>query len=279
MQPVVNVQQAEAWNGWEGEHWAENPDRYGGMVDDFNESFFTAAEIGERDRVLDVGCGTGHITRLAAAKAARGRVVGIDLSAPMLARARADAEGIANVAFEQGDAQVYPFPDGEFDVAVSRGGVMFFADLVGAFANIHRALRPGGRLVFICPTAPSPDGDYGRATAALREFSHSPSPAAHGMMSLVDPERIREVLGQAGFGDITIDSVNATMTLGADAADAAAFICSTGPARFNLQGLDQNTVDRIRDGVRDGFRPYETPQGVRLRGTVWLVTATRRSDE
>ncbi|MEV0701766.1 class I SAM-dependent methyltransferase [Saccharopolyspora sp. NPDC050389] len=274
MRSVVNTQQAEAWNGWEGELWAENPDRYNGMLDDFNAPLFAAAEIDEAHRVLDVGCGTGRTTRLAAGLAARGRAVGVDISAPMLARARADAADIPNVEFVQGDAQVHPFPDGGFDVAISRGGVMFFADLVAGFANIRRSLRPGGRLAFIGPTAPNPDGDYARATAPLAEFLRGPSPAARGMMSLTAPDRIREVLTGARFGDITIDRTEATEALGADAADAAEFVCSLGPVRFNLQDVPKSTVDRIRDEVRAGFEPYETPQGVQVRGTVWLVRAT-----
>ncbi|MCI2420738.1 methyltransferase domain-containing protein [Saccharopolyspora sp. K220] len=274
MGPVVNIQQSEAWNGWEGRLWAENPDRYNGMLDDFNAALFTAAEIDEGHQVLDVGCGTGRTTRLAAELATRGRVAGIDLSAPMLARARADAAGIPNIEFVQGDAQVHPFPEAGFDRAISRGGVMFFADLVAGFANIRRGLRPGGRLAFIGPTAPNPDGDYTRATAALAEFMSGPSPAARGMMSMVDPARIDEVLTEAGFRDITVNRVEAIEVLGEDAAAAAEFICSLGPVQFNLQGLDKSTVDKIRDEVRAGLRRYETPQGVQVPGTVWLVRAT-----
>src|SRR5690349_22478622 len=122
MQAIVNTRQAEAWNGWEGAHWARNRARYNAIVGAFNDDLFRAAAIAPDDRVLDVGCGTGHVTLLAARRASRGHVVGIDLSAPMLERARADAaaQDLANVRFEQGDAQVHPFPDRGFDVALSR---------------------------------------------------------------------------------------------------------------------------------------------------------------
>ncbi len=110
MPTIANTQQAEAWNGWEGAHWARHRARYNAIVGAFNDSLFRAAAIAPDDRVLDVGCGTGHVTLLAARQACRGHVVGIDLSAPMLARARADAAGIGNVRFEQGDAQVHPSP-------------------------------------------------------------------------------------------------------------------------------------------------------------------------
>ena len=136
-----------------------------------------------------------------------GHAAGVDISAPMLERARADAaeQGIANVGFEQGDAQVHRSRGG-FDVAISRGGVMFFSDPVAGFANIRRALRPGGRLVFMGPQAGAPDSAYARATAALNPLMRGPSPAARGWV-LVDPARIREVLGEAGFADVSVTPV------------------------------------------------------------------------
>src|SRR4051794_27873815 len=120
MVDIVNTAQAEAWNGYEGEHWAANYDRYDAVNGGFNASLLDAAGIGEGDRVLDVGCGNGQLTRQAARRARLGQVLGVDLSAPMLTRARARAaeEDVANVTFEQGDAQVHAFPEGGFDVAL-----------------------------------------------------------------------------------------------------------------------------------------------------------------
>jgi SAM-dependent methyltransferase len=270
MKSMVNKQQAEAWNGHEGAHWAENADRYDAMAAGINDPLFAAASIGEHDRVLDVGCGTGRITRLAARRAARG-------SAPMLERARAVAaeEGLANVTFEQGDAQVHPFPADGYDVAVSRGGVMFFTDHVAAFANIGRALRPGGRLVFAGPQPGRPDGDHARAFAALGPLMRGPSPAQRGMASLTDAARIHEVLTGAGFEDVSVEPVEVPVVWGRNADDAVEFYLATGPVRFNLVDVDTATVDRVRDEVRSALRAYETPEGVRLRGAVWVVTATR----
>src|SRR5262245_23454040 len=137
MPPIVNTHHAEAWNGWEGDLWARNPDRYDGMMGGVNHALLAAAAIGSGDRVLDVGCGTGQTTLLAARRAANGRVTGIDLSAAMLERARAAAaaQGLTHVDFIQGDAQVHPLPSDGYDVAVSRSGVSLFADPVAAFAN------------------------------------------------------------------------------------------------------------------------------------------------
>ncbi|PVE13712.1 class I SAM-dependent methyltransferase [Streptomyces scopuliridis] len=277
MQPIANTQQADAWNGHEGAHWANNPDRYDSLNGGFNDALFEAAAIGERDRVLDIGCGTGQTTRLAARRAALGQAVGIDISVPMVERARAIAaeEGIANAVFEQGDAQVHSFPSGHYHAAVSRGGVMFFADHIAAFTNIGGALRPGGRLTFICPQLPSPEADSARIFAPVNALIRQPSPAQRGMVSLSDPARIHEVLTTAGFTEVTVTSVEGSVDWGRTADEAVDFYFAMGPVRFNLDGVHEEVVGDARERVREALRPYETPDGVRLRGAVWLATATR----
>ncbi|HEY2668927.1 MAG TPA: methyltransferase domain-containing protein [Rugosimonospora sp.] len=278
MQSIVNTQQAEAWNGPEGVHWAQNADRYDAMAAGINDPLLAAAGIGERDRVLDVGCGTGGPTRLAARQASGGDVTGIDISAPMLDRARAAAaeEGLTNVSFVQGDAEVYPFPADHYDLAISRGGVMFFGDHVAAFNNIWQALRPGGRLVFAGPQPGGTSSDHTRAFAPLGPLMRGPSPAARGMGSLTDPARIQEILTVAGFADVSVTPVEVPVVWGRDAGDAVDFYFATGPVRHNLADVDAATVQRVRDEVRSALREYETPDGVNLAGGIWLVTATRR---
>src|SRR5260370_16092356 len=111
------------------------------MLAPFTDMLLGAAVLSPGDRVADVGCGCGATTRAAAQAVAPGPVLGVDLSAAMLARARADARsaGLANAAFEQADAQIHPFGDASFDAVISRFGIMFFDDPVAAFANLRRA--------------------------------------------------------------------------------------------------------------------------------------------
>ncbi len=101
MPDIVNTEQAQAWNGSEGTHWARNQDRWNAVNEGFNERLLDAAGITGDHRILDLGCGSGQTTRLAALRAPQGRALGLDLSGPMLAeaRARAEREGIANVSF------------------------------------------------------------------------------------------------------------------------------------------------------------------------------------
>ncbi|MBT2442781.1 class I SAM-dependent methyltransferase [Streptomyces sp. ISL-36] len=277
MSAIANHQQAKAWNDWEGRLWADHPERYNAMMDGFNAPLFAAADIAAHHTVLDVGCGTGLTTRLAARRAHRGHALGVDLSAAMLERARRDAaaENLANIAFEQGDAQVHPFAGPGFDTIISRGGVMFFADLVAAFTHLHDALVPGGRLAFLGPQPAGPHSPFARATAALAPYMREPSPAAQGMGSLLDPARISEVLTAAGFHAIEIAPVHADMGFGRDAHDATDFVFTMGPAHHNLRDVDAATLAALRTQVQDALGEFETPQGVRIPGAVWIVTATR----
>ncbi|MBE1574056.1 class I SAM-dependent methyltransferase [Amycolatopsis roodepoortensis] len=275
MSGIVNTAQSEAWNGYEGRHWAEHDARYDAVNSGFNEFLFEAAGIGERDRVLDIGCGNGQVTRLAAVRAPLGGATGIDLSAPMLAtaRARAEAEGVANVAFEQGDVQVFPFEDAVFDVALSRFAVTFFADPVAAFANVRRALKPGGRLAFLCMTALA-GTDLGTVFGALAPFLPTPTGEdGTGPTAFADPARVRSVLTGAGFRDVACDRVEADQVWGSDVPDAAAFIADWGPVKYHLGQVSTEAANNAREALSAALEPFATPGGVRLRGAAWLVRA------
>jgi SAM-dependent methyltransferase len=280
---VVNIDQAQAWNGPEGAHWARNQDRWNAVNEGFNEPLLDAAGITRAHRVLDLGCGSGQTTRLAALRAPRGRVLGLDLSAPMLAeaRSRAEREGITNVSFTQGDAQVHPFEADGFDAAISRYGVMFFADPVAAFGNVGRALRPGGRLAFVCPADARLNG-WVAAVASLRDFlpvGDFGRPGLPGMFSLAARDRIRDILTAAGFTGIAINQAQAYGAWGHGAEDAAEFLLRTGPGRHLLDQADATARARARRTLMDHLRDHVAADGtVRLRSTSWLVTADRPAD-
>jgi ubiquinone/menaquinone biosynthesis C-methylase UbiE len=278
MQSIVNTEQAQAWNGYEGVHWADHQDRWDVVNSGANDHLFAAAAIGDHDRVLDVGCGNGQTSRLAARLAAHGQIVGLDLSRPMLERARASAaaEGLSNVRFEQGDAQVYPFAPATFDVAISRFGIMFFADPIAAFGNVRRALQPSGRLAFVS-LGDLRNNDLGVLFAALARHVPVSAPAASaptGPFSLSDPARIHEVLSQAGFRDVSATPIEWAMPFGRDAADAAEFLVGSGPVHAALEHADQRAKRQALQAVTDALQPFEGADGVRLRGSHWLVRAS-----
>ncbi|MFE0698939.1 class I SAM-dependent methyltransferase [Streptomyces sp. NPDC058872] len=280
MSHVVNTQQAQAWNGPEGVRWARNRNRWNAVNEGFNQPLLDAAGITDGHRTLDIGCGAGQTTRLAALRAPRGGAVGLDLSGPMLAEARSQAarEGIDNAAFIQGDAQTHPFEAGAFDTAISRYGVMFFSDPEAAFGNIGRALRPGGRLAFVCPAEPSLN-DWVVAMESLRDVlpvGDFGTPGLPGMFSLSFPERIRALLAAAGFTGTAVDRVEAHGAWGHGADDAAEFLLGTGPGSHWTEQVDPAARERAGRALADHLRNHEAPDGtVRLRSTSWLVTADR----
>ncbi len=273
---IVNKQQAEAWNGYEGRHWAANSSRYDNLNDAANSPLLEAARIGAGDRVLDIGCGNGRLTRLAAGLGAQ--ALGVDLSEPMLetARVSAAAAGIGNVSFVRADAQVHPFGNAAFDIAVSRLGVMFFSDPVAAFANIGRALRPGGRLAFVCPQAFARMDQYKifTAVAAHVTLPDLSKDEGRGPASFADPVRSTGILREAGYEDATADALELPQMWGKDAEDAAGFLFGWGPMRYWLRDADPAAVARARTAAAEAFRAYERDEGVTPTARLWLVTAT-----
>ncbi len=273
---IVNTHQFEAWNGYEGRHWAAHQSRYDALNDPANSPLLDAARLRDTDTVLDIGCGNGRLTRLAARTAYH--AVGVDLSAPMLERARETAadEHLTNVTHLQADAQVHPFERASFDVALSRFGVMFFADPVAAFANIGRALRPGGRLAFVCPQpfAAMDQSVIFSAVAGHVTLPDFTEKQETGPAAFADPARTTHVLGEAGFERIAVDPLEVVQRWGTDATDAADFLFGWGPMRHWLRDATPASVADAHRAAAAAFDTYATDEGVDLTARYWLVTAT-----
>jgi SAM-dependent methyltransferase len=278
MATIANTDMAAAWDGDEGAQWAENADRYEHAGRRLWEQFLAAIPIADDAEVLDIGCGTGKSTRAVARMAAGGSVLGVDLSARMLAqaRARAASEGLTHARFEQADAQVHPLPASTFDLAISSFGSMFFADPVAAFTNIRQALRPGGRLALLAWRDVGSNEwilAFRDALAVGRELP-SPPPNAPGPFGLADPEHVRRVLGAAGFVGVRLEEVDASLDYGATAAEAFAFIRTMGVTRGLTQDLDADATQRAMDALQQTLTDHETTDGVLFRAAAWRITAT-----
>lgn len=275
MTETVNTEQREVWNGWLGAHWTEHPDRYDGLLQGYNTPLLDACGAEPSSRVLDVGCGTGQLTRAAGARATRGAATGVDISARMITTARTRTPASTNVSFAVADVQVHGFTAEHYDCIVSRGGVMFFDDPLAALRNVRRALRAGGHLAFLAPGAPDPDNEYSVATAALRPHMRRPSPTTQRMMSMADPDAILALLSEAGFRDVRVERVETVALLGADPEDAAGFICGQGMVRSCLDELDAGTRATARVELIRDLAAFHGPTGVRVRDAGWLVSAVR----
>ena len=277
---IANVEAFEAWDGEEGSDWTENAERFERSGRRHRTHLLNPTIVGPRDRVLDIGCGTGRSTLEAARLAAEGSALGIDLSSQMLAYAREQAaiEGVANVSFVQGDAQVHPFEPEAADVAISETGCMFFGDPVAAFSNIGAGLRPGGRLALLVWRELERNEwlTTVRGALALGRSLPTPPPDAPTPFSLADPARVTARLSAAGFGDIELDAVDEPMEMGTDAEDAFEFFKGTGIVRGLLDGVDDAGRAQALDDLHTAFKQAETADGVLLGSAAWLITATRR---
>jgi SAM-dependent methyltransferase len=281
-----NTDALRGWDGDDGAYWAANVDIFERSAAGYDDWLLAGVAAG---RVLDIGCGTGSLTRAAARRA--GSAVGIDLSSAMLAvaRRRAEAHGPGTVSFIQGDAQIHPFVPASFDVALSRTGAMFFGDPVAAFRSIGGALRPGGRLALVvwqslaanewmaelmrvlAPDRPLPEPAPGPARAE-RAPSGTEMP---GPFSFADPARVRAVLDAAGFTDITVDDLREPMYFGPSAEVAYRFMAGLGGVRATLRGLGEADRARVRSALRAMVDTHTGPDGVHLGSAAWGVRAVR----
>jgi len=272
----TNAAQAGRWDGAEGEDWALNHQGYERLLSVFDRTLLEAGAVRPNDRCLDVGCGTGPTTRALARRAVNGSAVGLDLSGPMLQVARETARraAIRNVEFVRGDAQVYPFEPGSFDVAVSRMGCMFFGDPATAFANVGRAMRPGGRVAFVAwqawaanrwlveiDTALGDDPPDSEADAAS---GYTPGP-----FSLADPAICAELLQRAGFIDIAVEGLSIPLDFGS--VDVAQAFLET----WIGDDLGDDSRARAKAALHRLVIDNASPDGVLLESATWLMTGRR----
>ena len=275
----ANVAQAAEWDGPAGAHRTRYAAVFDAETRPHNERLRAAADIAPRDRVLDVGCGTGQTTRDAARAATDGSALGIDLSAQMLDHARriSAEEGLANVSFLQADAQVHQFPVGSFDVAISRFGTMFFADPVAAFGNLAHALRPGGRVALMVWQA----RDRNEWSTAIREALAGRNPVpppADGPhpFSLADPAVAGGILATAGFAEISFTDVHEPDYYGPDPAVALDVVRGLRSTRDLLAGLEAGEAARALDRLRATLAAHQAPGGVFFDARAWIIAARRR---
>jgi SAM-dependent methyltransferase len=277
-----NQGQVEAWNGGESVHYVSHADRYDRQLANFTTALLERAAISADDTVLDIGCGCGVTTLKAAAQARR--VTGLDISHPLveIAGQRATAAGVDNAEFIVADAQTHGFADGEFNLVISQFGLMFFDDPEGAFANLRRALAPGGRLSFICWQGLEAN-DWlmvvGRAVAQHCELpdlgGRSGGP---GMFSLMRPDETTALLEAAGFTQVDVEPITTTMQLagGETVEESLDFLLGMGMVRGLVNRLDDDAREQVVQQIRETLAErYETGLGVTLGAAGYLVSARR----
>jgi SAM-dependent methyltransferase len=258
--------------------WAEVREPLERQLAPLGRHALTALAPRPGESVLDIGCGGGE-TALDLARAVEpgGTVVGIDLSAAVLAfaqRAARAAKECEQVRFVQADAQVFPFEPASFDAAFSRFGVMFFADPTAAFINIRRSLRPNGRLSFVCWRALEENPlDILPLRAASAHLPPQPAhdPDAPGPFAFADRERVRGILEGAGFGEIEITARDEQV--GSGDLDTMLAVCSRVGALGKILRENPKLRAATLPAVRSALAAHDGPDGVKLNAATWIVTA------
>jgi SAM-dependent methyltransferase len=261
--------------------WVREADRWDGTSGQFGDAMLEAADLRSGQSVLDVGCGAGSTTVEAARRVDPGTAVGIDISsqALALARRRANTAGHSKIEFIEADAQTHEFEPESFDTIISRFGSMFFTDPIDAFANLRRALRPGGKLSVVAWRGPMESVWTTIAVeAAIAVFGRPPdlgAPDGPGPFAFADGDRFSTVVAEAGFKDLSLVSLTRPMVMGRDVEDAVRLVAETPQAKGLFAGQPRQRVDAAIQALRTGFAPFEAADGVVTSGKAWLLTASR----
>lgn len=272
-----NAEQIEFWNGSTATNWVASEARMDELLAPLSQHVIEQAAVQPGEAVLDIGCGCGGTSVAIAGIAGSGaRVLGIDVSAPMLARAMERSLDNAGLAFVEADAALYAF-EPEFDLLFSRFGVMFFADPVATFANLRGALKPSGRLCFICWQAMTENPWLAAPMAAASQYlpaAEAPDPRAPGPFSFADPEYLSQVLTEAGFSDVAVDAYPVQMQVGTNLDEAMQFYTQVGPLSGVLATLEPADREGAIAAVAETLAASTSSSGaVTLPGGCWIARA------
>jgi ubiquinone/menaquinone biosynthesis C-methylase UbiE len=275
-----NADQAAYWNGPAGHHWTERQQIQDLVLAPVSRILIERAGITPDVRVLDVGCGCGATTiEVGKLLGPSGHVLGLDISAPMLARARELAPKHAPIEFALADATVHKFEAASFDLLISRFGVMFFADPVASFSNLRTALKHGGRVVFACWREPRQNPwMMVPLKAAYQHVPKLPQMAPHdpGPFAFAEEDWVRHILTSAGFSSVTLEEHDLQLDIavgrGLEAAIEGAL--EIGPASRALEGQPEHLRQAAIASIREALRPLVTDGKVPLGGSIWIASAT-----
>jgi SAM-dependent methyltransferase len=277
----ANADQIDYWNSENGRKWVRHQEALDCICSKVRDRLLERAAPQVSERVVDIGCGAGE-TSLAVARLAgpEGRVLGVDVSEPLLALAerRAQEAGLRNLRFRLADAQSHDLSAEAAELAISRFGVMFFSDPAAAFANIRRGLKPGGRIVFACWASleGNPWFSIPRQAAIERLGQPAPSdPDAPGPMAFRDKDRVVEILSRAGYGKIEAETESLPLPFFRSLEETAALVSSLGPAARIMRELGGGDEDAaaIAETVKTAFRPFAEANGGAVPSTINFFSA------
>ena len=274
-----NAQQRTYWNEVAGPKWVQLDALINDQIEGLGLEGMQRAQPAAGEAVLDIGCGCGRTSlELARSVGPEGRVLGADVSRPMLELARSRAGDSPQLSFEEADAQTHAFEAGAFDLLFSRFGVMFFGDPGAAFRNLRASLRPGGRMVFVCwqeigknPWMAIP----GAAAMQHLEPGAPPDPTAPGPFAFADATRVKGLLEAAGFEGVRHESHESRVAVGRGLGGEQIldFLVQMGPAGAAMREATPELQQRIRDSVAEAVQPLIGDDGMVAEAATWIVHA------
>jgi SAM-dependent methyltransferase len=265
-----------------GQAWVRMQERTDKLVDPMGRLAIDRLGVVSGERVLDVGCGCGQtLLELDELVGPSGHVLGLDISPPMLGRARERVVGRPTIALALGDAQTYAFSRETYDAVFSRFGVMFFDDPRAAFRNLHAAVRPAGRMSFVCwqdlaknPWAARP------LEAVMRVLPESALPdmlreGRPGPFFLSEPGRVRAILVDAGWREVSLEPVEMPLHLGGAATldEAVEYSQQIGPAARAMAEAPEALKAALEASLRGALAPFASAGGVFMPGAAFVVSA------
>ena len=279
----VNKNQKDFWSGKGGDIWVERQNAMDTMLSPLGEAALNKLNFNEEENVLDIGCGCGHTTlNIAKRIGPSGNVTGLDISEPMLKRAKESAVemSITNTIFKCVDVQTEDLGDQIYSAAFSRFGVMFFEDSIAAFKNINKSLISGGYLSFVCWQSPAVNPWQSLFIQEVKKFLDlpSPPPRSPGPFAFMESEYVSSILEESKFQDITIEGHEAEVNMfsGRSLSDSVKDYISINPVVTQmLKESSENQVAEIVNSGIEAFSPYYSEKGLIFPSATWLVTARK----
>ena len=279
----VNKNQKDFWSGKGGDIWVERQNAMDTMLSPLGEAALNKLNFNEEENVLDIGCGCGHTTlNIAKRIGPSGNVTGLDISEPMLKRAKESAVemSITNTSFKCVDVQTEDLGDQIYSAAFSRFGVMFFEDSIAAFKNINKSLISGGYLSFVCWQSPAVNPWQSLFIQEVKKFLDlpSPPPRSPGPFAFMESEYVSSILEESKFQDITIEGYEAEVNMfsGRSLSDSVKDYISINPVVTQmLKESSENQIAEIVNSGIEAFSPYYSEKGLIFPSATWLVTARK----
>ena len=277
-----NVKQKEFWSGAGGDVWVNKQKEMDIMLNPLGQRAIDKLDLSDNKRILDIGCGCGATTLEIAKMIPEGKIIGVDISEPMLNQARKDAleMSLSNAEFVVQDVQTDEISKDLFDIAFSRFGVMFFEDSYEAFKNINKALKIGGQLSFVCWQEPLLNPWQSLSIQVIKQFIDlpAPPPKSPGPFAFEDKSYIEDILDRSNFKEINIDDNQEEIIMfsGKSLKEASEDYLTINPVVTEmLKNSPKELKEEILEALIIKFSDFHEDHGLVFPSATWIVTAKK----